>query len=151
MSTNEKDYSDYIKHLSNMGSLYALFAGFMFTSITVLITRLQDPISLMAQFTLFFFAVMLDVFIFCMADSYQDVFHFCKNIPPYTKRRARLNLVYDASIILGFGGATILLFLLYNLAVLALAQTIAWSVMIAASYTVTIKPFYKKRGKPVMP
>lgn len=112
MSTGEKDYSDYIKHLSNMGNMYSFLSGFMFTAITVLITRLPDPSSIMAQLVLFFMAVMLDIFVFYMGSFYQGVVYLCKNIPSYSGRKNLFNLLSDASVILGLGGSTVLLFLL---------------------------------------
>lgn len=64
VSTGEQDYSDYIKYLSNMGNMFSFLTGFMFTAITVLVTRLPNPNSVVAQIALFFMATMLDVFIF---------------------------------------------------------------------------------------
>lgn len=144
MSTDEKDYSDYIKHLSNLGSMLSFFSGFMFTSITILLTQLPDPTQIRAQVTLFFLAAMLDIFIFLMADSYQKVVYLCKNVPPYSGRITPTNLLMDISMILGFGGSTVLLFLLWNLIYLALAQVIAWALVTIAAYISTMKPFYKK-------
>jgi hypothetical protein len=146
VSTNEKDYSDYIKHLSNMGNMYSFLSGFMFTAITVLITRLPDPSSIMTQVVLFFMALMLDIFIFYMGNFYQGVIYLCKNVPSYSGRKSLFNLLSDASVILGLGGTTMLLFLLWNLTYLALAQTIAWVLTSIATYKSIFKPYYKKKG-----
>ena len=145
MSTDEKDYSDYIKHLSNMGNMYSFLSGFMFTAITVLITRLPDPSNIMAQFVLFFMAVMLDIFVFYMGNFYQAVVYLCKNVPSYSGRKSLFNFLSDSSILLGLGGTTVLLFLLWNLIYLALAQTIAWVLTSIAVYKSIFEPFYEKR------
>jgi hypothetical protein len=46
---------------------------------------------------------------------------------------------------LGLGGSTILLFLLWGLTYLALAQTVAWIVFSGLTYKSLFKPFYKRR------
>lgn len=43
MSTDKKDYSGYLKHVSNLIGMMSLFSGFMFTAYTILTTRLPDP------------------------------------------------------------------------------------------------------------
>jgi len=48
VATNERDYSDYIKHLSNLGNVYSFLSGFMFTTITILLTQLPERSSAMA-------------------------------------------------------------------------------------------------------
>ena len=144
MATSEKDYSDYIKYLSNIGSMYSFLSGFMFTAITVLITRLPDTTSIMVQFALFFMAIMLDIFIFYMGSFYTQVVYLCKNVPSYSGRKSFFNLLSDTSVILGLGGSTVLLFLLWNLIYLALAQTIAWVLTSVVIYKRISKPFYEK-------
>lgn len=145
MSIGEKDYSDYINHLSNMGNMYSFLSGFMLTVITVLITQFPDPSSTMAQIVLFFMAVVLDIFAFYMGSFYQRVLYFCKNVPSYSGRKSLFNILSDSSIILGLGGTTVLLFLLWNLIYLALAQTIAWILTSIAAYKSTFKPYYEER------
>jgi len=147
MATSEKGYSDYIKHLSNMGSMFSFFSGFMFTAITLVITRLSDPSNLMAQFVLFFMAVMLDIFIFYMGSFYQEVIYLCKNRPSYSGRKSPFNVLSDVSVILGFGGSTVLLFLLWNLIYLALAQTVVWILTSVVIYKKIFKPYYEKRKR----
>jgi hypothetical protein len=146
MSDYEKvDYSDYIKHLSNMGSMFAFLSGFMFTAITLVITRLTDPSAITAQSVLFFMGVMLNIFIFYMGSFYMQVVALCKNVPPYSGRKSLFNIFSDVSVMLGLGGSTILLFLLWGLTYLALAQTVAWIVFSGLTYKSLFKPFYKRR------
>ena len=138
------DYSDYAKHLSNMGGMYSFLSGFMFTAITVLITRLPDPSSAIAQFALFFMAVMLDIFIFYMGDLYMSVLNLCKNVPPSSGKRSFYNVLSDVCVMLGLGGSTVLLFLLFNFVYLALAQMVAWLLMILVAYRTIFAPYYAK-------
>ncbi len=144
MSTGNQDYSDYIKHLSNMGSMFSFLSGFMFTAITVLVTRLPNPDSAVSQIALFFMAAMLDVFMFYMGNFYQQVLYFCKDVPPNSGKRSLFNLLSDTSVILGLGGSTVLLFLLLDLVYLALAQATIWIIMSVAAYSLVFKPYYEK-------
>jgi len=141
----DSDYSDYIKHLSNMGSMYAFLSGFMFTAMTLIITRLSDPSIIMAQIVLFFMGVMLNVFIYYMGAFYTNVLVLCKNRPPYSGAKSLFNIVSDVSIMIGLGGSIILLFLLWGLVYLALAQTAAWIAFAVLVFKTYFEPFYKKR------
>jgi len=58
----------------------------------------------MTQLVLFFMAVMLDIFMFCMGRFYQAVVYLCKNVPVYSGRKNLFNLLSDVSVILGLGG-----------------------------------------------
>ena len=145
MSDNEKsDYSDYIKHLSNMGNMYAFVSGFMFTAITLVVTRLPDPSTTMAQSVLFFMGIMLNIFIYYMGAFYFNVVELCKNRPSYSGKTSLFNIVSDLSIMIGLGGSIILLFLLWGLTYLALAQTIVWIVFSVVAYRAYFKPFYRE-------
>ena len=139
----EEDYSDYIKHLSNMGSMYAFLSGFMFTAITLVLTRISDPTTLMAQVVLLFMAVMLNVFIFYMGFFLNEVAPLCKNRPPYSGSKSPLNIFSDVSVMLGLGVTIILLFLLWNLIYLAIVQTVLWILIVILAYRSIFRPFYK--------
>jgi hypothetical protein len=148
MTTAEKeeDYSDYIKHLSNMGSMYAFLSGFMFTAITIVLTRLPDPTVLMAQCVLLFMGTMLSVFIFYMGNFFMAVVPLCKSRPSYSGQKSIFNIFSDVSILLGLSGSVVLLFLLWNLVYLALAQLIVWVFFAILTYRSLFKPFYRRRS-----
>lgn len=142
----EEGYSDYIKHLSNMGSMYAFLSGFMFTAITLVLTRLPDPTVVMAQCVLLFMGIMLSVFIFYMGNFFMQVVPLCKSRPSYSGRGSLFNIFSDISVMLGLGGTTVLLFLLWNLIYLALAQTAVWIFFTVLTYRLIFKPFYQRRS-----
>jgi len=52
---DESDYSDYIKHLSNLGGGLLFISGFMFTVITILLTQLPNLNSPQSQLNSFLF------------------------------------------------------------------------------------------------
>ena len=145
MSTSKEDYSDYINHLSNMGNMYSFLSGFMFTSITVLIALLPDPSNIRVQLVLLFMAVMLDIFMFYMGNFYQRVLYFCRKVPASSGRKSVFNVLSDLSVLFGLGVSTVLLFLLFNLIYLALAQLIAWMLTSVAAYKSIFKPYYEKK------
>jgi hypothetical protein len=89
--------------------------------------------------------VMLNIFIFYMGSFYTQVVALCKNVPCYSGRKSLFNIFSDISVMLGLGGSTILLFLLWGLTYLALAQTVAWIVFAILTYKSLFKPFYKRK------
>ena len=139
VTTDEKDYSDYIKHMSSLNSEFTFLAGFTFTILTLLITLLPDPSSITAQLTLLFLAVLFDLLIFLVAWNTINNVYFCRNVPPLTKRLAIFNwlslLCFNLS-----GVAIILVFLLSDLIYLALASGIIWAFSIIANIFFTWKP-----------
>ncbi|MCJ7470894.1 hypothetical protein MUO74_10480 [Candidatus Bathyarchaeota archaeon] len=144
MVESEKNYSDYIKHISNVISALALFSGFMFTAITVLVTRLPDLDSVPSQLMLFVAAFFLDIFMFLFGNFIFIPAQYCK-MPPLTRRYDKLNLLTFASATLAMGILTAGIFFVYHLTYLALAQ-LAVSVMLSlALYVYTIRPFLEYR------
>jgi hypothetical protein len=140
MTTDEEDYSDYIKHMSNLSSVGSLLAGFTFTTLTILITRLPDPSSIMSQLVLFFIAVLFYLFIFLVGWNANTIIYFCKKVPPKTKQLSTFNLLTLVSYVL-LGVTVILMFLLWNLIYLALASGIVWALFIISFYIFVWKPF----------
>ena len=146
MDSHEKDYSDYIQHLSNMGNMYTFLSGFMFTAIAILLTQLPDRTSLMAQASFFFMATLLDIFIFFMGKFYMEVTYLCRNVPPQSGKPSFSNIMSDLSVLLGLGVATVLIFVTLNLFYLALAQLIVLIIFAVVTYRSIFKPFYKKKA-----
>jgi len=140
VTTDEEDYSDYIKHMSNLSSVGSLLAGFTFTTITILITRLPDPSSIMSQLVLFFMAVLFFLFIFLVGWNANTIIYFCRNVPPKTKQLSIFTLLTLVSYIL-LGVTVILMFLLWNLIYLALASGIVWALLIILFFIFILKPF----------
>jgi uncharacterized membrane protein YqjE len=141
---DEEDYSDYLKHLSSFNSVISVFAGFTFTSLTLLITLLPDPSSIMSQFTLFFLAVLFDLLTFLVAWNSVNVVYFCRKVPPRTKQIATFNWILMLSFDLS-GLIIVLVFLLSDLIYLTLASGIVWVLFIIAIFLFTWKPLKEYR------
>lgn len=141
LSKNKKDHSDFISHLSNLSGVLSLFGGFTFTSITLLMTQLSDLQTIPAQFTLFFLAVLLDLFLFILAWTTISVIQFCASAPIREFRHSNL---YNSLMFLSFGmwgAAVVLMFLLWNLIYLALASGIVWTFFVMVGFILFWKPF----------
>ena len=149
MTTDEKDYSDYIQHMSSFNSVASVFAGFTFTILTLLLTQLPDPSSIMSQLTLFFLGVLFNLLAFLVGWNTINNIYFCRNVPPLTKRLAIFNWLSVLSYSL-LGVSIVLMFLLWNLIYLALALAVVWALFIIATYIFTYRPlleFRKTRAK----
>lgn len=142
MSEIEEDYSDYIKHMSNISGLASVLAGFTLTTLTLLITLLPDPSQIRVQITLFILASLFDAYMFFAGWSSFNLIYFCRRVPTLTRQLNILNYVGG----LGFsmlGGTIVMIFLLSNLNYLTLASAVVWILYIIATYTLIWKPFRK--------
>lgn len=140
-----KDYSDYIKHLSNLIGILSLFSGFMFTTYAILITRLPDPSGIIAQFTLYILSLFLDIFLFLISQLNVMVIYSCRNVPPLSKRTAMVNSLFLLSVYVAMSFVTSLMPLLWNLVYLALVQTVQWILFGVAANRFIFKPFSQYR------
>jgi hypothetical protein len=120
----------------------SLFCGFLFTSITLVLTTLQNRGGLLGQTTILFLTLVFYFSLYALLDNLEMGFHYIKNIPLLTlKIRPFLNLLL---IFYLFGTSTIFLFLLYDLFYLALISGIIWAILVALSINTTVKRFYKQ-------
>jgi len=146
VTKNEKDYSDYVDQLLNLTNGLHFFAGFIFTSITILLTQHPEPSQMHAQVTLLFLAVLFYLFVFLALYAWAEVTYFMKNIPPLSKRRTAFNLAI--LLVLSMSGvAIILMFLLWNLVYLALASGVVWVSYVISVLVFIVKPFQVYREK----
>lgn len=144
MPESEKDYADYIKHISNILNSLSLLSGFMFTVITVLVTRLPDLDSVPSQSMLLVAAVFLDIFMFLFGNYLFLSTQYCK-MPPLTRRMGILNLLLLASTTPAMGIVTVGIFFVYHLTYLGLTQLAIWAIFSLALYVYAIRPFLEQR------
>jgi len=124
-----------------MGNMYSFLSGFMFAAIAVVMTRLPDPNALMAQAVSFLMATMLNVFVLYIGRCFMQVVPWCKNVPSYSGRKNLFNILSAISVLLGLGGSTVLLLLVFNLVYLAIAQTVVWILFSVIAYKSIFRPF----------
>jgi len=145
----KKDYSDFVSHLSNLSGVLSLFCGFTFTSITILMTQLPDPSSILAQFTLFFFAVLFDLFLFSLTWTTISLIQFCEYVPFNMFQHSNIFNWLLFSLFGVWGLAVVLMFLLWNLFYLALASGIVWTLLVITGFILLWKPFQEFYRKTV--
>jgi len=133
VSANEKDYSSYLAYESVAMPVLALFCGFTFTAITILVAQLPDPTQIMSQVTLFFLTFLLDSMQFILFYSIMYLAYCIKEVPPETKMRPRVMWLFYISFNL-WSIAVVLMFLLWNLTYLALASGIMYALFIILGY-----------------
>ena len=142
MSKDENPFSEYFAQNERIIVVLSLFCGFLFTSITLLLTTLQNRGGPLGQATLLFLTLVFYFSLHTLLDNLEMAFHYIKNIPPLTlKIRPFLNLLI---IFYLFGTSTIFMFLLYDLIYLAVISGIIWATLVAVSINTTGKRFYKQ-------
>jgi len=139
---NKNSYSDYFAHNSVIVEVLSLFGGFLFTSITILLTSLQSRGSLLGQTTILFITLVFYFSLYVLLDNLEMAFHYIDDIPPLTlKVRPFFSLLL---VFYSFGSSTILMFLLFDLFYLALISGVIWALMVIYSINTTVKRFYKQ-------
>ncbi len=147
MSKYENDWSDYIKHRSNLINIFALLCGFTFTAITILVTRLPEPNSLASQLILLFSSTLLDLFVILLLLNTLNIFSYIQRIPQPTKTTNIISVLSVVSIAL-WGYLLPFVFLLLNLALIGSTATIVWTSILVLGVSFIWKPFEQLRRKP---
>jgi hypothetical protein len=142
--SEREGYSDYIAVVSNTINVLALVSGFMFASLTVLLTALPDLSSVSSQLVLFIAAFFLDVFVFLLLNAVSLPMLYCK-MPPVTKRIATFNALLLLALMIGMGMVTTAMFFAYNLTYLGLAQLVMWLLMSIVAHVYLIMPMGRMR------
>jgi len=143
--SDKEDYSEYVAQVSNVINALALLSGFMFASLTVLLTGLPDLSSVLSQSVLLVAAFFLDVFLFLL-QGFLGISVLYIRMPPYTKAGKNWNLLPMLSIMFGMGTLTTLMFLAYKLVYLALAQLAMWIVFAVAAWVYIFAPVGRARA-----
>jgi hypothetical protein len=142
MSKDENQFSDYFAHNERIIVVLSLFCGFLFTSITLLLTTLQNRGGLLGQAAILFLTLVFYFSLYTLLDNLEMAFHYIKNIPPLTlKIRPFFNLLL---IFYLFGTSTVFMFLLYDLFYLAVISGTIWATLVIVSINTTAKRFYKQ-------
>src|SRR5512136_1406878 len=142
MSDENIEYSEYFQHNTTIGSVLSLFCGFLFTSITILLTSLQNKEGVLAQATILFLTLIFYLSLYVLLDNLEMVFHYIKNIPPLTLKVKPF--FFLLLIFYFFGTSTVLMFLLFSLVYLAVVSAIIWVLFVIASINSTVRRFFKQ-------
>jgi hypothetical protein len=140
----DKDYSDFVRRLGNVGSIFSIFAGFTLTTLVLVITRFSDPSAFLVQVTLYVLTFLFDLFTFLLSwISNQDLF-FIKNIPPVTTGMRICGFLEFFGVSL-LGLVIPVLFLFFNLKLLFVLSVVTWAVFVVCGVFFTAKPAAEAR------
>jgi hypothetical protein len=142
LADNENTYSDYFEHNRTIASVLSLFAGFLFTAVTILLSVLQNKTEILPQITILFITFLFYLTLFALLDNLEMGFHYIKEIPPMTlKVRPFFNLLV---IFYLFGVSTALMFLLFDLFNLSLISGVIWAIVVVLSLATTVRRFIRQ-------
>ena len=143
MSINDKDYSSFLTYETWVSQIIALFCGFTFTAITLLLVELPTPIETQSQFILFFLATLFNLFQFLLLSYILSLAYCIQAVPPELKRLSLHARLHEWLTILGFylwGFAILLMFVHWNLMYLTLASGAMYALFIILAYVIIWKP-----------
>jgi O-antigen/teichoic acid export membrane protein len=145
-----KDYSDYAQNLANVMNGMLFFAGFTFTVVAILLTSLPNPRSMQSQFTLLFLTAIFYLTVFLAIFLLIDITRHIEKVPPLNRQRRIVNaLVFLTFLLIGL--AFPLLFLLWDLIMLAIISSVVWLLFAISILFFIYMPFQRRRaekGKP---
>lgn len=134
MSDEERKLGAYMTAQSVVSRNYSLFAGFTFTAITILITRVPDPSAWQSQVMLFFLAALFYLLVSSLFDN-QSLINYCVKFAPKLPQDVLKSADRRGWLIwLMLGSSVCLLFLLWNLLYLASATGIVFTLFVITSY-----------------
>jgi 4-hydroxybenzoate polyprenyltransferase len=135
-------YKEYFDHNKTIASVLSLFAGFVFTSMSILLSGLNNKSELLPQATILFLAILFYLTLYALLDNLEMGFHYIEDIPPLTLRvRPFFNVLV---IFYLFGTATVLIFMLFGLSNLSLISGVIWAAVVILSLNTTVKRFVKQ-------
>ena len=134
MTESEERYSDYLSLVSNINSMAAVFAGFIITILTLLLTQLPsalltDPV---IQLILLFLALLFHFWVFLVGVNTIGAFLTVRTIPASVRTSAGSIPLFIIAY-WAMGMAIPLLLLIWALFLLAILTTIAWTLFFIVS------------------
>jgi hypothetical protein len=143
VSDDQPNYSSYISYHMLGSNTYSLFMGFTFTAIVVFLTWLPDPTELRIQVVLFSLSFLFHILGYLLFVE-EAVIAYCVRLAP------RLPEGYTGSAVTRLSnfawymlsGMTVLMFIVWNLLVLALVSAMT-GILLMAWAKRTADPFYK--------
>lgn len=141
---DNKDYSEFVRHLGNAGNVISIFAGFTLTTLVLVITLFSDRGAFLVQVVFYILTSLVYLFAFLLAwVSNLDLF-FIKNIPPTTIGMKICQFLEFFGI--GLLGLVIpLLYVYFNLLLLSVLSIVTWAAFMAGGYFFNMKPMRKVR------
>ena len=146
VAEDEKDYSEYVRHLDNVHQGMSLFAGFTLTTFVLVISLFSDRSAPLVQATFYLLCFLFYLFVFLLAWVGNLDLIFIKNIPPQTIGMKLSSFLEFFGIAL-LGLMMPLLFLFFDLLLLSALSIMTWSIFFIVSYFFIMKPVGKAQLK----
>jgi len=144
MSESEDKYSAYRSFYSIVTTAEALFAGFTFAAITVLLTQLPDPTRISVQATLLFLTVLLNLFTYGLnwtQAAVSNCIRFAPELPEAWWRWNKARTIVANTSEIGLRFSVVLMFLIWSMTYLAIASAVTLVLFIIFEYISIHKPY----------
>lgn len=141
-----RSYSDYTQNLANVMNGMLFFAGFTFTVVAILLTSLPNPRSIQSEFTLLFLTAIFYLTVFLAIFFLIEVTHHIEKAPPLNRQRRIVNMLVFLTFLL-IGLAFPLLFLLWDLTMLAIISSLMWLLFAFSILFFVFMPFQEWRAE----
>ena len=133
--SDEAYYSDFLNQLSGLTSELSLFCGFTLTIITILVTRLPDPTIMIAQLSLLFLTIMLNLLQFLLGWVIIMRTRYCRYLPLNDIKHSKIFNTLLFLALATWNLSVVLIYLLWDLTYLAITAAIIWLTVFIVSYT----------------
>jgi len=144
MTGEAEDWSDYIKHRSNLINIFALLCGFTFTAATILDTSLPQPENIPNQLVLLFSAILFDLFVFLLLLNTVNIFNYIQKIPSPTRTTNIISVLSVTSIAL-WGYLLPSILFLFDFESVGIVASAIWTVVLVIGFLVIYRPFEMRR------
>ncbi len=143
---SEDDYSDYSRHITTIMNGLTLIEGFIYTAITLLLTRLGQASTTYSQILLLLLVTLFYLNGFLVQHLEIETLYYCRRLPPRTRKISfRVGLMF---VVYAFFGLSIpIMFLIFDLSFLATISTLIWLVTVVAAFVINYKPTAEFRRK----
>jgi O-antigen/teichoic acid export membrane protein len=137
MLESGESYPEYAQNLSNVMNGMFFFAGFTFTVVAILLTFLPNPKALQSQLTLLFLTAVFYLTLF-IALFFMVRVTFYVEMPPLTGHAWVVNVLIFLTFLL-IGLTFPLLFLLWDLTLLAAISGSMWLIFVLSIFLFVVK------------
>lgn len=146
MTESDDGYADYLALISNVNSMAAVFAGFIITILTLLLTQLplSSLIQLPIQIILLFLALLFHFWVFQVGVNIMGAFFTVRTLPASVKTSARSIPIFLIAY-WAMGMTMPLLFNIFTLNLLAIITAIFWMLFFIVSLLAQHEPLKEYR------
>jgi hypothetical protein len=147
VSKGDEKYQSYMTYFTHVSNRNAIFSGFTFTVITLLITLHPDVTSLNSQVVLFILMLLFYILVHQVVKAEMILMNCVTTAPPippeWQRHRRRHALIFEESRWILFCLSVVLLYFLWNLVFLAITSLILLAVIYVYTLINSILPMMR--------